>query len=172
MLFKNVASQKIAVYAYNSVTGLPDTGDAANITGYYSLDGGTATIFSGSSGNPTELSGSHAPGVYIFSPAQGETNGNCIVITAASVTANVVIEPLIIYTPAGAIPSASTALSTLTQANVLNAITGGTVTLTVDANGRIGVGNLGGAIVNEKVGAVVEVELPRGVVKFQVLSIK
>ena len=31
---------------------------------------------------------------------------------------------------------------------------------------------IGGAIVNEPVGAVVEVELPRGVVKFQVLSIK
>ena len=31
---------------------------------------------------------------------------------------------------------------------------------------------IGGAIVNEPVGAVVEVELPRGLVKFQILSIK
>ncbi|KKL54828.1 hypothetical protein LCGC14_2261530, partial [marine sediment metagenome] len=38
-MFKNVASQKIAVFAWDNANGVPMTGDAANITAQISIDG-------------------------------------------------------------------------------------------------------------------------------------
>jgi hypothetical protein len=95
MLFKNVASQKIHIYAYDSTTGAPKTGDAANITGYISLDG-TANAIDDT--NPTEVDATNMKGVYVFDLTQAETNCNAFALCAESSTANIRIEPIIGFT--------------------------------------------------------------------------
>ena len=41
---KNTASQKVIVFAFDSTTNTPKTGDAANITAYISKDFGAVTV--------------------------------------------------------------------------------------------------------------------------------
>lgn len=101
MLFKNVAGQKVHVFAYNNTTGAPVTGDAANITGYVSLDG-TANAIDDT--NPTEVDATNMPGLYVFDLTQAETNGDGFALYAKSTTANVVLDPIVGFTQAGAIP--------------------------------------------------------------------
>jgi len=88
-MLKNVASQKLVVYAYDSTTGLPETGDAANLTAYESLDYGAVTILTDTSA--TEMSSSNAAGYYLFDLTQAETNANTILFSAKSSTANIVV---------------------------------------------------------------------------------
>lgn len=95
MLFKNVANQKIHVYAYDSTTGAAKTGDAANITAYVSLDG-TANAIDDT--NPAEVDATNMPGVYCFDLAQAETNCNAFALYAKSSTSNIRIEPIIGFT--------------------------------------------------------------------------
>lgn len=98
-VYKNVASQKIAVYAYDTAADEPKTGDAANITARISKDG--AAVAQTDDVNPTELDATHAKGVYIFDMTQAETNADLLVLCAKSATADVQIEPAIIYTLPG-----------------------------------------------------------------------
>ena len=95
-LYKNVASQKIPIYAYDTANSEAKTGDAANITAQISIDGGTTAATNDV--NPTELDATDAPGVYIFDLTQAETNGDLIILSAASSTADIQIEPFIGYT--------------------------------------------------------------------------
>ncbi len=98
MIYKNVAGQKVAVYARDLATGEPKTGDAANITAQISKDGGASAATNDA--NPTELDATDHPGVYVFDLTQAESNADMIVITPASATANIVFEPrsLIVFT--------------------------------------------------------------------------
>lgn len=91
-MFKNVAGQKIAVVAYDTLAGAYKTGDSANITATISLDGGGQNATNNT--NPTELGN----GIYIFDSTQAESNADLIALVAASSTANVIIEPVIVYT--------------------------------------------------------------------------
>jgi len=93
---KNTAGQKFNVLAINTATGLPITGDAANITAQISLDSGSFAAVSDT--NPTELDATNAPGVYVFDLTQAETNGDVLTIVPTSTTANVQIDMLNIYT--------------------------------------------------------------------------
>ncbi len=95
---KNIAGQKFNVLAINSVTGLPITGDAANITAKISKDSGAFASVADT--NPTELDATNAAGVYVFDLSQAETNGNVLTIVPVSTTANVQIDMLNIYTSA------------------------------------------------------------------------
>jgi len=96
-VFKNIASQKVAVYARNVVTDQPYTGGAATISAQYSKDG--AACGATTDVNPTELDAADAPGIYIFDFADaGDSNADMIVLSAVSTTTNIQIEPLIIYT--------------------------------------------------------------------------
>lgn len=95
-IYKNKAGQKIAVFAYDSTDGSAKTGDAANITAQISLDGGATAATNDV--NPTELDATDAKGVYIFDPTQAESNADLVVLAAVSATANILIEPVIIYT--------------------------------------------------------------------------
>lgn len=95
MLFKNTASQKIHVYAYDSTTGAAKTGDAANITGYVSLDGVANAI---DDTNPAEVDATNMPGIYAFDLAQAETNCDAFALYAKSATANIRLEPIIGFT--------------------------------------------------------------------------
>lgn len=95
MLYKNVASQKIHVYAYDSTTGEPKTGDAAQITAYVSLDG-TANAVDDAA--PTEVDSTNMPGIYAFDLTQAETNCDAFALYAKSSTANIRLEPIIGFT--------------------------------------------------------------------------
>lgn len=99
-IYKNVASQKVAVYAYDGTTAAGSdpskTGDAANITAKISKDGGASA--STNDTNPTELDATNHKGIYLFDLTQAETNADMIVITADSSTANIILDPVVIYT--------------------------------------------------------------------------
>jgi len=95
-MFKNVASQKIAVVAYDTSGEDYKTGDASNITAQISKDGGATAATNDV--NPTELDATDAKGVYLFDMTQAETNADLIVVSAVSSTANITIEPVVIYT--------------------------------------------------------------------------
>jgi len=115
-IYKNVAGQKIAVHAYSPVTAGTNpskTGDAANITAKISKDGGATA--STDDVNPTELSSTDAPGVYIFDLSQAETDAEIIVLYPVSSTADVLLDPVAIITsPTGS--DTATALLDLTDA--------------------------------------------------------
>ena len=90
-MLKNVASQKIAVWAWDRVNGVPKAGDAANITAQISKDGGASAA--SDDANPTELDATNHPGVYEFDLTQAETNADQMCFTPISVTANIVFDP-------------------------------------------------------------------------------
>lgn len=94
-VYKNVASQKLAVFAVDS-TGAAKTGDAANITAYISKDGGAASASNDT--NPTELDATNAKGIYIFDMTQTETNADLLVLVPKSATSGVTLRPVIVYT--------------------------------------------------------------------------
>ncbi|KKM21891.1 hypothetical protein LCGC14_1630890 [marine sediment metagenome] len=91
---KNVAGQKWVVYAWNTSSLLPVTGDAANITANLRIDGGAANPVDDT--NPTELE----DGYYIFDITQTESNGDLLLIAPASATGSVRVRgvPEAIYT--------------------------------------------------------------------------
>lgn len=95
-MFKNLAGQKLAIYAWDGGAGAPKTGDADNITAYVSKDGGSAAVLTDT--NPTELDATNLPGVYAFDLSQGETDGDLLCFSPKSSTEGVVIHASIIYT--------------------------------------------------------------------------
>jgi hypothetical protein len=105
-VYKNIASQKIAVYAHDTAADAPKTGDAAQITAQISLDG--AATAATNDANPTELDAADAPGIYLFDATQAETNADLIILCGASSTGDVSIEPVIIYTLPGTNAGVST----------------------------------------------------------------
>jgi hypothetical protein len=94
-MFKNVAT-KIALFAFDTTTGTPKTGDAANITAYVSKDYGTVTVLADTSA--TEMDATNAKGWYLFDVAQGETNADALLFTAKSSTANISVTGQYIFT--------------------------------------------------------------------------
>lgn len=88
-MFKNVASQKIALFAFTTATGVARTGDAANLTAYVSKDFGAVTVLGDTSA--TEMDATNAPGWYVFDLAQGETNADSLLFTAKSSTSGVAV---------------------------------------------------------------------------------
>ena len=96
MIYKNVASQKLAVYAYTASTGAAKTGDAANITCYESINWGAADQLDDT--NPTELDSTNMPGWYVFDLTQAETNGEVLVFAPKSATSGVVLEQVQVFT--------------------------------------------------------------------------
>lgn len=92
-MFKNVASQKVRFYAFIPSTGLPKTGDAANLTAYVSKDWGTLTALTDTSA--TEVDATNAKGVYTFDLAQAETNADVLDFSCKSSTSDVALVPLL-----------------------------------------------------------------------------
>lgn len=107
MILKNVASQGVYLFAYNS-SG-PKTGDAGNITGAVSIDGAAAAAFTTT--HPTEINTSTMPGVLWQPLAQSETNGNALAMSWASTTAGVSIDPVLVLTSGVNLPTAAPAAS-------------------------------------------------------------
>ena len=80
---KNVAGQKWIVFAFDRTDNTPKTGDAANITANLRIDGGAVNAIDDT--NPAELE----DGFYIFDLTQAETNGALLLISPASITADI-----------------------------------------------------------------------------------
>ena len=147
-IYKNVASQKVAVYAYDPTTTAGSdpskTGDAANITAQISLDGGVAAATNDA--NPTELEATDHPGIYVFDLTQAETNADMIVISAVSATSNIQIDPIVIYT----LPEPVAITDVISDGNPLNATSGtlDAVTTAGSVTGAVGsvTGNVGGNV--------------------------
>lgn len=95
-MFKNVASQKIALFVYDSTTGAPKTGDSANLTPYVSKDYGAVTVLATTTA--TEMDATNAKGWYSFTLAQAETSGDALLFTGKSSTANAFVVGALIYT--------------------------------------------------------------------------
>ena len=95
-MFKNVASQKVAVFAWDTIAEVAKTGDAAQISAQISKDGAACAATNDAA--PTELDATDAPGVYIFDMLQEETNADMIVVAPVSSTDNIILRPVIIYT--------------------------------------------------------------------------
>lgn len=94
-MFKNVAS-KVSLFVFDTTTGLPKTGDAANITVYLRKDYGTVTVLADTSA--TEADATNAKGWYDFDVAQAEANGDSLIFTGKSSTANIVVVGKEIFT--------------------------------------------------------------------------
>ena len=140
-MYKNVASQYVIVFAWDNANGVPKTGDAANITGRTSKD--SVDSAATNDVNPTEIA--NAPGQYAFLMSQGETNCDLLGLTAVSSTADIDIQPVIIYTrdiagimtkqmtesyaADGAAPSPAQALFLIQQMLTDFVITGATLSL-------------------------------------------
>ncbi len=138
-MFKNTASQKLIVFAFDSTTNLPKSGDAANLTAYVGKDYGTATVLGDTSA--TEIDATNAKGYYLFDLTQTETNADTLHFTAKSSTANIVVigvQPVQYTIPASwIIPSVSGAVGSVTGAV-------GSVTGTVGGNVTGSVGSISG----------------------------
>lgn len=95
-MFKNVANQKIEMFVFDSATGLPKTGDAANLTAYVSKDYGTVTVLGDTSA--TEKDATNAKGWYMFDLTQTETNFDCGLFSGKSSTSGCVMVARPVFT--------------------------------------------------------------------------
>lgn len=101
-MFKNTSSQSLTLQAIDVSTGLPKSGDAANMLFYVSKDDGSVTLITANSGVPTEIDSTNAKGLYKIALAQAETNADKLLFSGKSSTSNIVVSPTVIYTtPAG-----------------------------------------------------------------------
>ena len=98
-IYKNVASQILAVYAYDSTDASSKIDDQASITAQISKDGAATAATNDT--NPTQLDPTDAPGIYLFTMTQAETDADLIILYAKSATSNILLEPLTIYTTPG-----------------------------------------------------------------------
>lgn len=138
-MFKNVASQKFIVFAFDSTTNLPKTGDAANITAYISKDYGAVTVLGDTTA--TEMDATNAKGYYLFDSTQAESNADVILLSAKSSTTNIVVvgAPASIATIPISVMKTNTALAKfefeMTDSTNHNPATGKTVTVTRSIDG-------------------------------------
>jgi hypothetical protein len=112
-MYKNTASQKVALFSFNTSNGLPKTGDASNMTGYVTKDWGTVTVLGTST--PTEMDATNAPGWYVFTLTQAETNADALLFTAKSSTSLISVVGQLLFTGfnVGQINADSTSASNL-----------------------------------------------------------
>lgn len=125
MFFKNVASQTITVYAWDTSNNAWKTGDAANITAYISKDGGAPAATNDT--NPTEIDATNMPGAYRFTMQQAETNCDNLELVPKSATSNISLIPVSLYPTAltnAAIAYLDAAISSRVSGAAMTELTG------------------------------------------------
>lgn len=95
-MYKNVA-QKLYVFAFDQLAGVPKTGDAGNITCYSDKDGAASAAILGDT-NPTEVDATNMPGWYVFDITATESNADEIIFHSKSATANITVDPISVFT--------------------------------------------------------------------------
>lgn len=103
MLLKNTGGQGLYLFAYDTAANAPKTGDAANITGRVSKDGGAEAATT--TAHPDEV----GHGIYWQPLEQAETAANAVALTWSSTTAGVRIGPAIVLTSGANLPAAAPA---------------------------------------------------------------
>lgn len=93
-MWKNQAGQQIALFAFDAVTGLPKSGDAANMVFYVNKDWAGPVAIASNAGVPTEIDAVNAKGKYRIALAQAETNADALEFTGKTITANIAIVPM------------------------------------------------------------------------------
>lgn len=88
-MFKNVASQSVMLFAFDTTSGAAKTGDAANMLFYVTKDFGTVTAIAANSAVPTEVDSTNAKGWYKIALSQSETNADNLQFTGKSSTSNI-----------------------------------------------------------------------------------
>lgn len=126
----------MAVFAFDTTSGAPKTGDAANITLYVDKDWASVNALTDTSA--TEIDSTNAKGWYLFDVSQTETNANTLLFTGKSTTANISIVGQLIYTvPANfttlSIDSSGRALSDVDTIKTNPVVNGGTITFPTTA---------------------------------------
>lgn len=96
-LYKNVASQKVAMAFYNKFTGAAYTGATTTVTAKVSKDAGSLTALSNNSAQPSTSLGDSS-GVYVWDLTQGETNADLLVFTAVCSDSDYIAEAVIMNT--------------------------------------------------------------------------
>lgn len=188
-MFKNVASQKIALLAVDSATGRPKTGDAANLTAYVAKDFGTVTAMADTTA--TEMSATNAPGWYWWDVTQAESNADALLFSGKSATGGVDVVGTLVYTlpanftalnvsTAGAVAiqarlKKNQALSNfhflMTDSTTHNPVTGKTVTATrVLDNGSFAAGTVGA--VTEIANGLYRLDLPAADLNGDVVTLR
>lgn len=98
-MFKNVAGQKMALYAFETGTGntagQPKNGEAGNLTFYVNKDWAGSNAFASSG---ITAVGGNASGWYVGDLSQAETNADALLFTGKSTTANVAVVGQLVYT--------------------------------------------------------------------------
>lgn len=122
-MLKNVTGQLLAVYAHDTISDEPKTGDAGNITAYFSKDGANENVSDDTT--PTELDATNMKGVYLFTLTQGETDCDEFIACSESSTAGVLIDTRIINT----LPDADTVRTVNTNIGTPANIDGGGATI-------------------------------------------
>ena len=94
MLSRNKAGQGVYLYAVDTTAAPygPKRGDAANITGSITKDGGARAAFGTT--HPTEIDATNMPGVYWQPTTQGETDFQEAAASWQSTTSGVFIQPV------------------------------------------------------------------------------
>lgn len=96
-MYKNVASQRVAIFAWDGANGQPKGGYGTGIHGWIAKDNGTFSAMNDT--NPTENGTvQSATGIYHFDLLQAETNADLVMIAPTADNTDVVIRPMIIYT--------------------------------------------------------------------------
>lgn len=95
MFFKNTAG-KVELFAFDATTGLPKTGDSANITMYVNKDDGGVNALTDTSA--AELSSTNAAGWYVCDYTNTEANAEKLHFTGKSSTSNIVVVGRVVYT--------------------------------------------------------------------------
>lgn len=126
MFFKNTAGQKFYVFAFDTTTGLPKTGDQANISVFVSKD--YAAPVQTADTSATQVDATKDPGTYIVDATQAETNGEILKISATSSTPNVQVIGAPVYIKTDQ-PAVNTDIAT-----ILSKVTGLTFTVTGEVN--------------------------------------
>lgn len=135
-MFKNTASQRWVVFAFDVTDGTPETGDAANISANIDIDG--AGLGALTDAAPAELGN----GYYAFDLTQAETNGDELHLEPESSTANIEVLgcPAVVYTrPPNFSDLGIESDGDLTKVNTLD----GHTAQTGDSFGRIGANGSG-----------------------------
>jgi hypothetical protein len=88
-LFRAGTGQKVRVFAFDSATGLPKTGNSGSITASISKDFGAFADLTDTSA--TEEDSTKAPGYYLFDISQTECTADDIAITGRSGTTGIVV---------------------------------------------------------------------------------
>ena len=115
-MFKNVAT-KIALFAFDTTSGAPKTGDAANLTAYVAKDYSLVTALADTSA--TEMDATNAKGWYLFDVTQAETNADALLFTAKSATANISVVGQPIFTTPNRFTTLAIDASGLADANAV-----------------------------------------------------